>query len=140
MVLRRTLNDKNQVVTGGFGMRRRDLCLSLVAMPALLRQALAQEVSTIVLGKQFGLPYLPLMVMEELRLVERHAVRLGIPGLRVEYRTLGGTVSLVDALLSGQMHFAVPGVPGLATLWDKTVGTAREVRGLRRCNPCRSTW
>src|SRR5258708_16028677 len=28
------------------------------------------------------------------------------------------------------MHFGVAGRPSLATLWDKTVGTANEVRGL----------
>ena len=45
-----------------------------------------------------------------------------------EYKTLGGTQSLIDALLSGQMHFGVTG--SLATLWDKTAGTANEVRAL----------
>lgn len=111
-------------------MRRRDFCLGALAAPALARSAWAQEVSSVVLVKQYGLPYLPLMVMEEQRLVERHAARLGIPGLKPDYRTLGGTQSLLEALLSGQMHFGVTGVPGLATLWDKTAGTAQEVRAL----------
>ena len=43
---------------------------------------------------------------------------------------MGGTQSLIDALLSGQMNFGVTGVPGLATLWDKTAGTPNEVRAL----------
>ena len=46
-------------------MRRREFCLGLVAMPALARSAFAQEASTITLIKQHGLPYLPLMLMEE---------------------------------------------------------------------------
>src|SRR5205085_4666838 len=29
-----------------------------------------------------------------------------------------------------QMHFGITGVPGLATLWDKTAGTPNEVRAL----------
>jgi NitT/TauT family transport system substrate-binding protein len=111
-------------------MRRRDFCLGLIAMPALARQAFAQEASSITLISQHGLPYLPLMVMEEQRLVEKHAEKLGVPGLKTDYRTLGGTQSLVDALIAGTMHFGIAGVPGLATLWDKTVGTAHEVRGL----------
>src|SRR3954471_3476757 len=111
-------------------MRRRDLCLGLVAMPALTRSAFAQEVSSITLIKQHGLPYLPLMLMEEHRLVEKHAARLGLANLKTDYRTLGGTQSLVDALIAGQMHFGITGVPGLATLWDKTVGTPNEVRAL----------
>lgn len=111
-------------------MRRRDFCAGLLAMPALARSAFAEEVSAITLIKQHGLPYLPLMLMEEHRLIEKHAERLGVVGLKPEYRTLGGTQSLVDALLSGQMHFGITGVPGLATLWDKTAGTANEVRAL----------
>jgi len=111
-------------------MRRRDVCLGLVAMPALIRSAMGQEVSRVALVKQHGLPYLPLMVMEQFKLVEKHAARLGVPSLAVQYTTLGGTASLVEALLSGQMNFGVTGVPGLATLWDKTAGTIREVRAL----------
>ena len=71
-------------------------------MPALTRSAFADEVSTHPLISQHGLPYLPLMVMEELKLVEKHAGKLGVPALKPEYRTLGGTQSLVDALLSGR--------------------------------------
>ena len=111
-------------------MRRREFCLGLAALPALARSSLAQEVSSVVLIKQYGLPYLPLMVMEALKLVETHAERLGLPSLKPEYKTLGGTASLMDALLTGEMNFGVTGVPGLATLWDKTVGTPNEVRAL----------
>jgi len=111
-------------------MRRRDFCLGLLATPALARSSMAQEASGIVLGKQYGLPYLPLMVMEEQRLIEKHAGKLGLAGLKPEYKTLGGTVNLMEALIGGQMHFGVTGVPGLATLWDKTVGTPNEVRAL----------
>jgi NitT/TauT family transport system substrate-binding protein len=111
-------------------MRRRDFCLGVIAMPALARSAFADEVSAITLISQHGLPYLPLMVMEEQKLVEKHAGKLGVTGLKTDYRTLGGTQSLVDALIAGTMHFGIAGVPGLATLWDKTVGTANEVRGL----------
>jgi NitT/TauT family transport system substrate-binding protein len=111
-------------------MRRRELCLGLLAMPALMRSAFAQEASAITLISQHGLPYLPLMLMEEYRLVEKHAEKLGVAGLKTDYRTLGGTQSLVDALIGGVMHFGITGVPGLATLWDKTAGTANEVRAL----------
>ncbi len=111
-------------------MRRREFCLGMVAMPALARSAFADEVSAITLISQHGLPYLPLMMMEEHRLVEKHAGGLGLSGLKTDYRRLGGTQSLVDALIGGQMHFGITGVPGLATLWDKTAGTPNEVRAL----------
>lgn len=118
-------------------MLRRDVCkgmlaatTALVAMPALIRSSFADEASSIVLISQHGLPYLPLMMMEEHKLVEKHAEKLGVPSLKPQFKTLGGTQSLIDALLSGQMNFGVTGVPGLATLWDKTAGTANEVRAL----------
>jgi NitT/TauT family transport system substrate-binding protein len=102
----------------------------VLAMPGLMRSALADEVSSIVLVSQYGLPYLPLMVMDEFKLIEKHASKLGIASLKPEFKTLGGTQSLIDALLSGQMNFGVTGVPGLNTLWDKTAGTPNEVRAL----------
>ena len=60
-------------------MRRREFCAGLLAMPALARPAFADEVSTITLISQHGLPYLPLMLMEDAKLVEKHAGRLGLP-------------------------------------------------------------
>ena len=103
---------------------------SVLATPALLRSAFADEVSSIVLVSQHGLPYLPLMVMDTHKLIEKHAGKLGVASLKPEFKTLGGTQSLIDALLSGQMNFGVTGVPGLNTLWDKTAGTPNEVRAL----------
>src|SRR5436305_5594017 len=111
-------------------MRRREFCAGLLATPALMRSAFADEASTITLISQHGLPYLPLMVMEAQKLVEKQAAKLGLPNLATDYRTLGGTQSIIDALIGGSMHFGIADVPGLATLWDKTVGTANEVRGL----------
>ncbi|HTA99748.1 MAG TPA: ABC transporter substrate-binding protein [Bradyrhizobium sp.] len=117
-------------------MHRRDFCKALAAAPAamaapmLMRSAFADEVSSIVMVSQHGLPYLPMMVMETLELVEKHAAKLGVASLKPDYKTLGGTQSLIDALLSRQMDFGVTGVPGLATLWDKTAGTQNEIRAL----------
>jgi NitT/TauT family transport system substrate-binding protein len=117
-------------------LHRRDFCKALAIAPAvtaapmLMRSAFADEVSSIVMVSQHGLPYLPLMVMDTLGLVQKHAGKLGIPSLKPDYKILGGTQSLIDALLSRQMDFGVTGVPGLATLWDKTAGTPNEVRAL----------
>ena len=115
-------------------LHRRNFCKAAaaapLATPMLLRSAFADEVSSIVLISQTGLPYLPMMVMEQLKLIEKHAEKLGVPSLKPEFKSMGGTQSLIDALLSGQMNFGVTGVPGLAVLWDKTAGTANEVRAL----------
>jgi NitT/TauT family transport system substrate-binding protein len=117
-------------------LHRRTFCKALATVPAalatpmLMRSAFADEVSSIVLVSQHGLPYLPMMVMDTLKLVEKHAGQLGLASLKTDYKILGGTQSLIDALLSRQMDFGVTGVPGLATLWDKTSGTPNEIRAL----------
>ena len=122
-------------------LHRRAFCKALsaspiFATPASLRSAFADEVASIVIVSQHGLPYLPLMVMDTLKLVEKHAVKAGIFSLKPEYKTLGGTQSLIDALLSGQMHFGVTGVPGLATLPVQRTKCGRSPP----CSRCHSCW
>ena len=110
-------------------MRRRTLTAGLLALPALSRAA-AADAGRIRLSKQFGLPYLSMIVMEQDRMIERHLARLGLPGMAVEWTSVAGPAQQLDGLLSGQYDFIGPGVPTLATLWDKTVGTPLEARGL----------
>ena len=116
-------------------MRRRDFNLGLAglaAVPAVTRprRARAEEAARVRIARQYGLPYLPMMVMEQQRLIEKHGAAQGLPRVRAEWTTLGGTSALADGLLRGELDFIVPGVPALAMLWDKTAGTAREVRAL----------
>ncbi len=108
---------------------RRQLGLGLLAMPALSSAARA-EVSSIRLGKQYGLPFLPQMVMESQRLIEKHAAKNGLPSLVVNWLTLSGPGALNEALLSGSMEFVNIATPALATLWDKTHKTRSPVKAL----------
>ena len=105
---------------------RRTLGLGLLAAPALSRRARA-EVSVIRLGKQYGLPFLPQMVMEHERLIEKHANQ---PGLTVEWASMGGPGALNEALLSGSMEFVNVAAPALATLWERTIHTSRPIKAL----------
>lgn len=117
-------------------MRRRDFVTTglaasaALAAPAIRHSALAQEVSNVVLLMQHGLPYLPQMVMDAQKLVEKHAAKAGLPTITTGYKHLAGTANLIDALLAGQMHGGVVGMPALITLWNRTVGTPQEVRAL----------
>ena len=109
-------------------MNRRQFGVALLGLPALIRPAAAA--TRIVLGKQYGLPFLPQMVMEAHKLIEQHAAKNGVAGLEVGWETMGGPGALNDALLTGQIQFVTVAAPSLATLWDKTAGTPQEVRGL----------
>jgi sulfonate transport system substrate-binding protein len=116
-------------------MRRRDFtkaflaASSTLAFPTVIRPA-AAEVTAIRFGKQYGLPYLPLMVMERHKLVEKHAGQAGIASLQIEWATMGGPGALTDALLTRSFDFVVVATPTLATLWDKAVGTPQEIKGV----------
>jgi len=87
------------------------------------------EVDEVRLSKQYGLPYLPFMVMEDQQLLEKQAEKQGLK-LKVSWTTLSNATAMMEAILSGQMDFITPGVPTLATMWDKTVGTPNEIRAL----------
>jgi NitT/TauT family transport system substrate-binding protein len=97
--------------------------LCVVSVALLLGAPIAwAEVDEVHLGRQFGAQYLPLMVMEEQKLVEKHLAASQMGNVQVKWSTLGGPAALVDAFLSGNLHFAAQGVPSLALLWDRTKG------------------
>ncbi len=80
--------------------------------------------------RQYGLPYIPFMVMEHEQLFEKHLKRLGVADVKVNWATMSTTTATVDGLLSGNVDFASSGITGLLTMWDKTQGTPSEVKGI----------
>jgi NitT/TauT family transport system substrate-binding protein len=87
------------------------------------------EVGKVRVSRQFGLPYLPMIVIEDQHLLEKHAKAAGVD-VTTEWTQRAGPAADLDALLSGQADFVGPGIPTLATVWDKTSGTPQEVRAL----------
>jgi NitT/TauT family transport system substrate-binding protein len=85
------------------------------------------EVSEIHVAQQYGVSFLPLMLMERDRLVEKHARAAGLPDLRVSWAKVAGPSIINDGLISGSVHFAATGAPSLVTLWDKTNGAVKGV-------------
>src|SRR5690349_6840054 len=115
---------------GGNFMRRALVrTLIVIAVLAAGLPAARAEVSEVRLSKQYGLPYLPFMVMEQHSFLEKQAEKQGV-ALKVQWTTLSNASAMMEAILSGQMDFIAPGLPTLATMWDKTVGTANEIRAL----------
>ncbi|MGB9366316.1 MAG: ABC transporter substrate-binding protein [Xanthobacteraceae bacterium] len=103
--------------------------LVAIAVTAAALGSARAEVSEVRLSKQYGLPYLPFMVMENFQFLEKQADKQGLT-LKVSWTTLSNASAMMEAILSGQMDFITPGVPTLATMWDKTVGTPNEIRAL----------
>jgi NitT/TauT family transport system substrate-binding protein len=67
-----------------------------------------------------GVGFLPLLLMQQQGLIEKHAGALGAPNLKVEWIKLGGPAVVNDLLLSGAADIVVAGPPAFLTLWDKT--------------------
>lgn len=80
------------------------------------------------LAQQYGISYLPLMVVEHNRLIEKHAAAAGVGDIKVLWSKFAGGNVMNDALLSGRLDFAAAGVAPATTLWAKTKGTSSEVR------------
>jgi NitT/TauT family transport system substrate-binding protein len=72
---------------------------------------------------QDGLAYLPFIIMDNEKLVEKHAKASGVPELKVTWQRLANSVIMNDGLLSGNLDIATGGVPSLQVLWAKTKGT-----------------
>jgi NitT/TauT family transport system substrate-binding protein len=82
--------------------------------------ALRAEVTEVVLGQQFGAVFLPAMVMEHEKLVEKHLAADGLGDVKVRWARLGGPAALNDAMIAGSLHFACQGAPSMAVIWDRT--------------------
>ncbi len=94
----------------------------LVAPPA------RAEVGEVVIAQQFGVAFLPLMLMERDGLIEKHAKAAGIE-VKTNWQKVAGPSVINDGLLSGTMHFGAVGAPSLITLWSKTKGNV-GVKGM----------
>jgi NitT/TauT family transport system substrate-binding protein len=99
-----------------------------IAFPALLGTVLLAgaslsaraEVSEVGIAQQFGISYLPLMIMEENKLLEKEAKAAGLGDIKVNWAKFAGGNVMNDAILSGDLHFASGGVGPFVTLWAKT--------------------
>jgi NitT/TauT family transport system substrate-binding protein len=88
------------------------------------------EVKEVRLAKQYGLGYLPLIVLEEKRLIETHARAAGLGDIKTTWTTLTGGAAATDAILSGSVDYISTGVTPLVTLWSKTGGEVKGVAAL----------
>jgi NitT/TauT family transport system substrate-binding protein len=93
----------------------------------------AAEANTLQAAKQFGLGYVQYMLMEDQKLVEKHAKAAGLGDVTVQWNTFRSSDVMNDALLSGSVQFVSLGVPGLMTIWDRTKGNI-DVKGASALN------
>jgi NitT/TauT family transport system substrate-binding protein len=99
----------------------------LFVAPAILR---AQTPLSVRFVQQRGLLYLPVDVMVSGGVLQAEATKLGLG--RIEASTVGvnGPGPIIDALLSGAADYGTVALPSLLTLWEKTHGSASEVKAV----------
>ncbi len=102
------------------------VCVAL----AMATTAVRAEVSEITVAQQYGVSFLPLMVMEKQTLIEKHAKQLGLADIKVTWTKVAGPSVMNDGLISNTIHFAAQGAPSLITLWDKTHGQIKGVSSM----------
>jgi NitT/TauT family transport system substrate-binding protein len=100
------------------------LVLASAGMPALA------EVKEVNVAQQYGVSFLPLILMERDKLVEKHARTAGLGEVRVSWTKVAGPSVINDGLITGNVHFAATGAPSMITLWDKTKGAVKGVASM----------
>ncbi|MFC0399795.1 ABC transporter substrate-binding protein [Paraburkholderia rhizosphaerae] len=116
-------------------MSFRKIAVVLSALAALVVCTVARaDMSEIKIARQYGVSYLPLMIMQDQKLLEKHAAQLGVPNLKVSWVEFAGGNVMNDALLSNSLQIASGGVAPLVLLWSRTHGTPLEVKALAAIN------
>lgn len=90
---------------------------AVVAAACALGPARA-EVNEIKLARQFGLAYLPLVLMEKHQLIEKAAAAEKID-LKATWVQIS-SASITESLLSGSINVAAGGVGPMVLMWDRT--------------------
>jgi NitT/TauT family transport system substrate-binding protein len=114
-------------------MIRRLLAVAALAASLIVPGQALAEAKMVRVAKQFGVAYMQYMVMQELKLIEKHAKAAGLD-ITTEWATFRSSDVMNDALISGSVDFVSLGIPGIITIWSKTKGTSVEVKGVSGLN------
>ena len=103
----------------------------LVALTlATIAGSATAESNEISIAQQYGVSFLPLMVMERDKLIEKHAKAAGLGDVKVNWVKVAGPSVMNDGVISGALQFIAVGAPSLITLWDKTNGAVKGVSAM----------
>ena len=103
--------------------------LVLAAFGIAASTGASAEVDELKMMSQYGIGYMQLTLLKELKLVEKHLERGGLGSTKVTWARMGAGAAANDALLSGNLHFAAGGTGPAIILWDRTRANV-DVRGV----------
>ena len=114
------------------GVLRLALAVGAALAASLWSPGAEAQVKTVRLAKQFGISYLPLTIMEDKKLLEEQAQKLGVE-VKTEWLQLSAGSPMNEALISGNLDFASGGVGPLLTIWSRTRANLK-VKGVAAIN------
>jgi NitT/TauT family transport system substrate-binding protein len=100
---------------------------SLLAIPPIIA---AQAPLKVAFVQQRGLLYLPVDLIVSGGILQKEASKLGLGQIEATATALSGPGSVLDAILSGAADYGTVALPSLLTIWEKTRGTANEVKAV----------
>ena len=113
--------------TGG----RAALAIAIAGALALGGAATARaEVGELRMMNSYGIAFLPVLLLEHDKLIEKRAEAAGLGDLKVTWMKGGTGNNAADALLSNAVDVAATGNTVMITLWDKTQGAIRGVSAM----------
>lgn len=97
-----------------------------VAAPGLVRAQQLTEVRAII---QYGVSYLPLMMIEEEKLLGAALAEQGAPRIELRLQRVSGSNAVNEGLLAGTADMGVMGTPSLLIIAEKTRGGVKGIAG-----------
>ena len=110
--------------------RLASLIAGLAAYAAFAAPTAAAESTSFRVARQPGLVYLQAIIMEEKKLIEKHAAALGLADVKVQWSIITSGGVMTEAILSDSIDIAITGVSNMLLAWGKTNGTIKMVTGM----------
>ncbi|HKS64174.1 MAG TPA: ABC transporter substrate-binding protein [Xanthobacteraceae bacterium] len=98
----------------------RVVALAAVAVAVFGTPASAAEGNDFRIGRQPGLVYIQAIIMEEKKLVEKHAAALGMKDVKVQWAIITSGGVMTEAIISNSIDIAITGVSNMLLAWGKT--------------------
>src|SRR5947209_15727483 len=99
------------------------LTTTLLAFALLLplgARAAAADGNQLRITRQPSILYLQEVLMEEKKLIEKHAAALGLNDLKINWLMITSGGVATEALLSGSVDMVTSGISNMLLLWDGT--------------------
>ncbi|MGE0797563.1 MAG: ABC transporter substrate-binding protein [Lautropia sp.] len=100
-----------------------------LAVAALASAAASAEADKLRIALQPSITNLPLMLIQDGKLVEKHAKEAGLGNVEVTWLKFSGGNIMNESLLSGNLDLASTGAPSFLFLWDKAQRSL-DVKGI----------